>query len=148
MSCGCSRKNMKAKSQMVRHLRTGLIAALLVVCNVIATAQRRSTYENPALAGDYPDPSVIRVGRNYWAVATSSEWAPEFPILFSNDLVNWEIVGAVFQKRPGWSTGNYWAPEISYYRGKYFVYYVAKKNGASLCVAVAISAKPAGPYDD
>src|SRR5215218_6710463 len=105
-----------------RQLRTALITSLLIACNVIAQAQKRS-YENPALAGDYPDPSVIRVGTNYWAVATSSQWAPEFPILFSKDLVNWNIVGAVFQNRPGWSVGNYWAPEISYHRGRYFVYY-------------------------
>jgi beta-xylosidase len=130
-----------------RPLRTALITSLLITCSVIAEAQKRS-YENPALAGDYPDPSVIRVGTNYWAVATSSEWAPEFPILFSKDLVNWNIVGAVFQKRPAWSAGNYWAPEISYHRGRYFVYYVGRKSGASLCVAVATSSRPAGPYQD
>src|ERR671913_2376096 len=100
MTWDLDEKYMKAKSQMARQLRTALIAALLVTCSVIAHGQRRSTFENPALAGDYPDPSVIRVGTNYWAVATSSEWAPEFPILLSSDLVNWKIVGAVFQKRP------------------------------------------------
>ena len=139
---------MNTKPTTVRQLRTGLIIALLVICNLMAQAQRRSTYENPALAGDYPDPSVIRVGTNYWAVATSSEWAPEFPILFSTDLVNWKIVGAVFQKRPEWSVGNYWAPEISYDRGKYFVYYVGRKSGGPLCAAVATSSTPTGPYQD
>jgi xylan 1,4-beta-xylosidase len=137
---------MKAKPQ--GELRAAFFTTVLIVCSVIAPAQRRATFENPALAGDYPDPSVIRVGTNYWAVATSSEWAPEFPILFSSDLVNWKIVGAVFQKRPVWSTGNYWAPEISYYRGRYFVYYVGHKAGGSLCVAVATSSRPAGPYND
>lgn len=139
---------MKPKAHIVQELRIALIAALLVTCTAIAHAQNGSTRENPALAGDYPDPSVIRVGGNYWAVATSSEWAPEFPILYSRDLVNWEIVGAVFQKRPAWSVGNYWAPEISYDRGKYFVYYVARKSGGSLCVAVATSSRAAGPYQD
>src|SRR5215213_1666350 len=133
--------------QILSSCKTCLITALLLICNV-AQAQRRPTYENPALAGDYPDPSVIRVGTNYWAVATSSEWGPEFPILFSSDLVNWNLVGSVFQKRPGWSVGNYWAPEISYDRGRYFVYYVGRKSGGSLCVAVATSSRPAGPYRD
>jgi hypothetical protein len=59
---------MKTKPQNARTFRTALIAALLITCNVIAQAQRRSSYENPALAGDYLDPSVIRVGRAYWAV--------------------------------------------------------------------------------
>jgi xylan 1,4-beta-xylosidase len=101
---------------------------------VIESAQARQSaaYINPVAAGDYPDPSVIRVGRDYWATATSSEWAPEFPILHSRDLVNWKVVGAVFQQRPAWSVGNYWAPEISEYRGRYFVYYVARKTRGAL----------------
>ena len=139
---------MKTKPRIIRQLRTALIAALLITCNVIAHGQRRSTFENPAFAGDYPDPSVIRVGTNYWAVATSSEWAPEFPIFVSTDLVNWKIVGAVFQKRPSWSVGNYWAPEIVHDRGKYFIYYVGRKSGGPLCVAVATSNRPDGPYQD
>jgi beta-xylosidase len=114
----------------------------------IAPAEPPATYTNPAVAGDYPDPSVIRVGRDYWATATSSEWAPEFPILHSRDLVNWRVAGAVFQQRPSWSVGNYWAPEISEYRGRFFVYYVGRKKDGPLCVAVASAARPEGPYKD
>src|SRR5215212_2453471 len=128
--------------------RAAFIVALCWVGAASVAAQSRQSYTNPALAGDYPDPSVIRVGQDYWAAATSSEWAPEFPILHSRDLVNWRVVGAVFQKRPAWSIGNYWAPEISYNRGKYFVYYVGHKQGGSLCVAVAIAARPAGQYKE
>ncbi|HVG19858.1 MAG TPA: glycoside hydrolase family 43 protein, partial [Blastocatellia bacterium] len=115
---------------------------------VNASAERRAAYTNPAVAGDYPDPSVIRVGRDYWATATSSEWGPEFPILHSRDLVNWRVAGAVFQQRPRWSVGNYWAPEISEYRGRFFVYYVGRKKDGPLCVAVASAARPDGPYKD
>ena len=114
-----------------------------------ATAQQRSTYTNPVAAGDLPDPSVIRVGQDYWATATTSEWAPEFPILHSRDLVNWKVVGAVFQSRPEWSVGSYWAPEISQHRGRFFIYYTArKKETNSLCVAVATARTPTGPYRD
>ncbi|HYE26266.1 MAG TPA: family 43 glycosylhydrolase, partial [Clostridia bacterium] len=63
-------------------------------------APAAALYSNPVLAGDYPDPSIIRVGEDYWATATSSEWAPIFPLLHSRDLVNWNVVGAVFEKRP------------------------------------------------
>lgn len=106
------------------------------------------TYANPVLAGNYPDPSVIRVGQDYWATATSSGWAPQFPILHSRDLVNWEVAGSVFKQRPTWSDGNYWAPEITHYRGRYFVYYVARKLGGARCIAVATALKPTGPYQD
>lgn len=136
-------------SLTAKHAHRMACAALLLallVCNV--AAQRRNTYTNPAMAGDFPDPSVIRVGRDYWAAATSSEWAPEFPILHSRDLVNWEVVGAVFQKRPEWSTGSYWAPEIAFDRGRFFIYYSARKKNGPLCVAVATAARPQGPYRD
>lgn len=106
------------------------------------------SYANPVIAGNYPDPSVIRVGPDYWATATSSGWAPQFPILHSRDLVNWEVVGSVFQKRPAWSNGNYWAPEITRYRGRYYVYYVGRKKDGPRCVAVATAKQPTGPYTD
>jgi xylan 1,4-beta-xylosidase len=131
-----------------RRLRAICAALLLTFFVAGAAAQRRATYTNPAMAGDFPDPSVIRVGRDYWAAATSSEWAPEFPILHSRDLVNWEVVGAVFQKRPAWSVGSYWAPEISQYRGRFFIYYAARKKDGPLCVAVATANRPQGPYTD
>lgn len=130
--------------------RAALLVLFLVALTPTADAQRRrgATYANPVEAGDYPDPSVIRVGRDYWATATTSEWAPEFPILHSRDLVNWEVVGAVFQRRPEWAVGSFWAPEISQDRGRFFVYYVARKKGGPLCAAVASASRPQGPYRD
>jgi xylan 1,4-beta-xylosidase len=127
--------------------------ALLVLCLFALTPsadarQRGATYANPVEPGDFPDPSVIRVGRDYWASATTSEWGPEFPILHSRDLVNWEVVGAVFQRRPEWAVGSFWAPEISQDRGRFYVYYVARKKGGSLCAAVATAVRPQGPYTD
>ncbi|MBV9271107.1 MAG: family 43 glycosylhydrolase [Candidatus Eremiobacteraeota bacterium] len=107
------------------------------------------TYANPVYPGDFPDPSVVRVGSNdFWATTTSTEWAPQFPILHSRDLVNWRIVGAVFPEPPAWAAGKFWAPEISFYNGTYFVYYVAEDRGGTLNVAVATAAKPEGPYTD
>jgi beta-xylosidase len=106
-------------------------------------------YQNPVRAGDYPDPSVIRVGRDYWATATSSEWAPHFPILHSRDLVNWEVKGYVFASAPGWAKANFWAPEIAADRGRFFIYYTAREAASNrLAVAVATADRPAGPYTD
>jgi beta-xylosidase len=123
-------------------------SALVFTSASEAFAQRRATYSNPVEAGDFPDPSVTRVGQDFYASATTSEWGPEFPILHSRDLVNWEVIGAVFQRRPVWATGSFWAPEISQYRGRFFVYYVGRKKGGPLCVAVATAARPQGPYAD
>jgi xylan 1,4-beta-xylosidase len=107
-----------------------------------------SSYTNPVMTGDFPDPSVIRVGRDYWATATTSQWAPIFPLLHSTDLVNWELRGAVFQTSPSWSAGSYWAPEITEDTGHFFVYYTARKKDGPLCVAVADADRPQGPYTD
>ncbi|HEX8567539.1 MAG TPA: family 43 glycosylhydrolase [Pyrinomonadaceae bacterium] len=121
---------------------------LVVLFGAICVFGQRATYTNPVQAGDYPDPSVIRVGKDYYATATSSEWGPEFPILHSRDLVNWNIVGVVFPKRPDWSVGNYWAPEIWQENGKFYIWYVARRKDGPLCIAVATAAKPTGPYTD
>jgi beta-xylosidase len=125
--------------------------AFLTLAVLILTAEifsQRATYTNPVQAGDYPDPSVIRVGRDFYATATSSEWAPEYPILHSRDLVNWQIVGTVFPRRPEWSVGNYWAPEIWQENGKIYIFYTARKKDGPLCIAVATADKPTGPYTD
>lgn len=107
------------------------------------------TYSNPVLPGDFADPSVVRVGGDYYATATSSEWAPLYPILHSTNLVNWEIIGHVFPENlPDWAEANFWAPEIMYENGKFYVYYTARKKGGPLCTAVASATKPEGPYTD
>jgi beta-xylosidase len=120
------------------------MAALLAML-VLAVPARAA---NPVLPGDYPDPSVIRVGDEYWATATSSEWAPLFPLMRSRDLVTWEHAGNVFARRPDWAVGNFWAPEIAEHKGKFFIYYTARKRGGPLSVAVATADKPAGPWTD
>lgn len=108
-----------------------------------------ATYTNPVLPGDFADPSVTKIGDTYWATATSSEWAPLFPLLKSKNLVDWELVGHVFPDQiPDWADANFWAPEISYENGKVFIYYVGHKKGGSLCVATASATHPEGPYTD
>jgi xylan 1,4-beta-xylosidase len=134
-------------------LRLALAAALLVVCLPFIASARQATYHNPVVAGDYPDPSVMRVGRDYWAATTTGDWAPHFALLRSRDLVNWEKVGYVFQTRPAWAKGDFWAPEVVNDGGRFLIFYAARrdegpKKRGTLCVAVATAAAPAGPYTD
>jgi xylan 1,4-beta-xylosidase len=105
---------------------------------------------NPVLAGDYPDPSVTKVGDTYWATATSSNWGPTFPLLKSTDLQHWNLVGHVFPgERPAWADYYFWAPEINHdANGKTYVFYTAHKRGGNLAVGVASADRPEGPYQD
>ena len=135
--------------KLSRSIRVLALSLSLAGGTFAAAASAPFQYQNPVRAGDYPDPSVIRVGNDYWATATSSEWAPHFPILHSRDLVNWEIKGYVFEQMPGWAKANFWAPEISEYKGKFFVYFTAREASSNhLAVAVATADRPEGPWTD
>lgn len=118
------------------------IGLLLIVLVQFANAQRA------VIRGDFADPSVIRVGDTYYAAATSSNWAPAFPIMKSKDLQNWEQTGAIFPDLTPWADFYYWAPELNYDNGKVYVYYTAHKKGGNLCVGVASADTPEGPFKD
>jgi beta-xylosidase len=100
------------------------------------------------MPGDFPDPSVVKIGDTYWASATTSNWAPAYPILESKDLITWHPRGHVFPQLPAWADFYFWAPEITYDNGKVYVYYAAHKKGGNLCLGVASADKPEGPYKD
>lgn len=57
-------------------------------------------YKNPIIHADYSDPDVVRVGEDYFMVASSFNMSPCLPILHSKDLVNWEIINHVSKKLP------------------------------------------------
>ncbi|WP_435356300.1 glycoside hydrolase family 43 protein [Emticicia sp. SJ17W-69] len=87
-----------------------------------------NTYRNPVIAGDFADPSVIRVGDTYYAAGTSSEWGPAYPIYTSKNLVDWEYVGPIFNELPEWTMGSFWAPELFYRNGIFYAYYTARRK--------------------
>jgi beta-xylosidase len=126
---------------------------LFLLAAALTSGAAAQVYQNPVIPGDFPDPSVIRVGEDFYATATTGGWSPHFPLMHSRDLINWKIIGAVFERKPAWAKGDFWAPEITVDRGRYFVYYTARRDEGknkkgTLCVAVAVAANPAGPYAD
>jgi xylan 1,4-beta-xylosidase len=125
----------------------GLLAAPAALAQT--KAQPTAPIANPVLAGDYPDPSVTKIGNTYWATATSSNWGPTFPLLKSTNLTDWTLVGHVFPgARPEWADYYFWAPEISQDGGKTYIYYTAHRRGGNLSVGVASADRPEGPYRD
>jgi beta-xylosidase len=101
------------------------------------------------LAGEYPDPSVVRIGSEYWAATTAQPPEQSPPILRSPDLVHWTVAGALFEQAPEWTDGTtFWAPELFRNGDAYLAYYSARMKNGSMCVAVAHSDVPIGPYAD
>jgi len=134
-------------------LNVRLFLALCVCLATAAAARQQAVYRNPVIAGDFPDPTVVRVGEDYWAAVTTGGWAPHFALLRSRDLVNWESAGYVFREKPPWAKGDFWAPEMVTAFGRTFVFYTARrdegpKRRGTLCIAAASAPEPLGPYTD
>ena len=85
-------------------------------------------YRNPVLYADYSDPDAIRVGEDFYMVASSFTYLPGVPVLHSRDLVHWEIINYVvrslpFEKyrKPCHGSGT-WAPSIRFKDGEFLVF--------------------------
>ena len=87
----------------------------------------RGTFRNPILSGCYPDPSICRVGEDYYLVTSTFEYFPGLPIFHSRDLIHWNQIGHVLDRpsqldldeiRP--SAGLY-APTIRHHNGTFYV---------------------------
>lgn len=120
----------------------------LLACLLLTSSLAAAPYRNPVVPGDNPDPSVLRVGDDYYMTATSSDWGPEFPMFHSRDLINWQPVASSLLARPEWASGRFWAPELTRQGDQFLLYYVAQKKNGPLAVAVARSRRPEGPYLD
>jgi arabinan endo-1,5-alpha-L-arabinosidase len=120
-----------------------------------ATSKQRVSFTNPVLDADFPDPTVIRAADGlYYAYATQGNVggrAINIQVARSSDLVAWEHLGDALPVKPAWAseTQSFWAPHVSHHGDAYFMYYSADPNSKDgLCLAVATSQSPAGPFVD
>ncbi len=115
-----------------------------------STGRHGHFWSNPVVPGDHPDPTIVKVGDTFWASATSGEWSPQFPLFWSTDLVHWIPSGSIFPAQPTWAEGAFWAPELVHdeVSGCFVAWYVGKKRGGPLCIAVATAPAANGPYAD
>ena len=103
---------------------------------------------SPVIAGDFADPSIIRIGSAYYAAGTSSEWAPHFPIYKSNNLTDWKLVTYVFLQKKSWMSSSFWAPELYYHNGKVYAYYTVRDTNNISCIGVATAESPEKGFTD
>ncbi len=119
----------------------------------------KRVYHNPVQRGFFPDPSVIRVGDDFYMVNSSFQYFPAIPISHSRDMVHWHIVGHAITE-PAWldlsdikDSHGIWAPDISCVDGKYYIFATLRLNGDGLRgnnvlrrQLVMVSDRPEGPY--
>lgn len=92
-------------------------------------------YKNPILYADYSDPDVIRVGSDFYMVASTFTYLPGLPLLHSKDLVNWKVVNYIVPRLPYKDYDlpahgrGIWAPSIRYHDNKFWVYFSMPDEG-------------------
>lgn len=124
------------------------ISTLLFACGTKA----QKIFTNPILPGSHPDPSICRVGDNYYLVNSSFIWYPGVPIHRSKDLVNWELIGYALNTPQHLDVndktgqhGGIWAPTIRYDKGLFYITVTQKQCGTSI---VTTAKDPAGPWSE
>ena len=117
----------------------------LFICIIISFAaanlfgQNKSgitTYKNPIIHADLSDPDVIRVGDDFYMIASSFNAVPALPILHSKDLVNWHIISYALQQlqptalfdKPQHGNG-VWAPAIRVHKNEFYIFYPDPDQG-------------------
>jgi arabinan endo-1,5-alpha-L-arabinosidase len=110
---------------------------------------------HPRILAGYGDPAVLKTEEGYFLVATSNDAPDAFPILRSDDLIRWEPAGFVFPEgeTPTWTSagrrvGDFWAPEMARVGGEYWLTYTARDIDRTLCIGMAKSSHPEGPWRD
>jgi len=77
------------------------------------------TYLNPIVAGDHPDPSILKDGDDYYMTFSSFDAYPGLVIWHSRDLINWQPVAPTLFK----NVGSVWAPDLVKHANRYYIYF-------------------------
>jgi len=108
-------------------------------------------YRNPILQGFYPDPSITRVGDDFYLVTSTFAWFPGIPVFHSRDLVTWRQIGNAIDRadqldfgRLGLSRGVF-APAIEHHRGTFYILNTCVDCGGNFLITAS---DPAGPWSD
>lgn len=120
---------------------------------------KEAVYHNPVHRGFFPDPSIIRVGEDYYTVNSTFQYFPAIAISHSKDLVHWEVVGHAITNNDDLDLSDIpdshgiWAPDISCHNGKYYIFATLRltgdgKRGNNVLrrQLMMVADKPEGPY--
>ena len=104
------------------------------------------TFHNPVIPGFFSDPSVCRVGDDYYLVNSTFEYFPAVPVFHSKDLVNWKMIGYCIDRPTQLPAGlNIFATTIRYNEG---LFYMNTTNMAGFRNFYVTATNPEGPWSD
>ncbi len=104
------------------------------------------TFRNPIIPGFFSDPSVCRVGEDYYLVNSTFEYFPGVPVFHSKDLVNWEQIGYCIDRPSQLPEGlNIFATTIRHHQGTFYMITTNVGAGGNFYVTAT---NPAGPWSD
>ena len=116
---------------------------------------KNDTYHNPIIKGGYPDPSVCRVGDDYYMVTSSFSYFPGLPVFKSTDLVHWEQIGNAISRpnqldyRNCGSSEGLWAATIRYHEGRFYIVNTLDVQGRTYRYNFVLTTKdPEGEWSD
>jgi xylan 1,4-beta-xylosidase len=111
-------------------------------------------FRNPVLPGCHPDPSICRVGADYYLVTSTFEWFPGLPVEHSRDLVHWRRIGHVLD-RPSQlpldgvrASGGLYAPTLRYHDGTFYVVCTLVDGTDWSGHFVVTASDPSGPWSE
>jgi len=130
---------------MIKKIFSFLLALFFLV------TARSQSFQNPILAGYYPDPSICKAGDDYYIINSSFAHYPGIPIFHSKDLLNWQLISYAMNRPSqlalegsGISRGLF-APAISYHNG---TFYIVCTEVSKLGNFIITAKDPKGPWSD
>ncbi len=146
---------------MKRILHLFLICSVLFItgCETNGPSKKSprnssTKFTNPVLFADFPDPSVIRVGSDFYMVSTTMHMVPGAPVMKSKDLVNWELINYLFDEYDDSEAYNLeggnvygrgqWAACLRYHEGKFYALFGTNNTGHSYLFTTT---DPAGKWE-
>ena len=142
------------KTNHIKYLKMSWAVALLALAGLVATGcatQQARTFNNPIISGFHPDPSICRVGDDYYTVHSSFEYFPGVPIFHSQDLVHWKQIGYCLTRKSqlnldhARASGGIYATTLRYHDGTFYMITTLVDTGGNFYVTAK---NPAGPWSD
>lgn len=135
----------------IDNMKKLIITAIMVATIFNSNVSGQLKYTNPVLAGFYPDPSICRVGNDYYLVNSTFAYFPGLPVFHSTDLANWKQIANAMDRNDQLKIGDagvsqgLFAPAIRYHKGIFYIMCTNVSGGGNFIITAK---NPAGPWSN